>query len=139
MLRSSPQGLLLFFVVYRITKNLSYYCQRKPVSRHTNLFSNVHRIAMSWNYLIAFATDVIGLVVGVYFILSDNLKYSSGTHTGPLPYIALGMSAWIGISYYLYHHGSPRIASVMAWIPAVPLLCYGLFVLLFIVFKPDMR
>jgi len=36
-------------------------------------------------------------------------------------------------------HGRLSIATVIAWIPAVPLLGYGFFVLMFIIFKPDMR
>ncbi len=93
---------------------------------------------MSWHYKLALAVDVIGAIVALYFIISDSIRYSSSSN-GLLSMVTLVFCAWLGISYYLYHHGQPAIASIMAWIPAVPLLLYGLFVLMFIILKPDMR
>jgi hypothetical protein len=94
---------------------------------------------MSWSYKIALAVDCISIIVALYFLVSDGLKYRDVSHNGSLALVTLGICAWVGISYFLYHHGSPRIGSAMAWIPAIPLIGYGLFVLLFIIFKPDMR
>ncbi|MBK6998032.1 MAG: hypothetical protein KA138_03430 [Saprospiraceae bacterium] len=93
---------------------------------------------MSWHYKFALAVDVIGAIVALYFIISDSIRHSSSSN-GLLSMVTLVFCAWLGISYYLYHHGQPAIASIMAWIPAVPLLLYGLFVLMFIILKPDMR
>lgn len=92
---------------------------------------------MSWHYILALSVDVIGLIVALYFVITDSIKYSSSN--GSLSLVTLAFCAWVGISYYLYHHGHKGIASAMAWIPAVPLLGYGLFVLMFIILKPDMR
>lgn len=93
---------------------------------------------MSISYKIALATDCIGLAVALYFLISDSVRQSSANNS-TLTVVTLIFAAWIGISYYLYQHGQPKIASIMAWIPAVPLLGYGLIVLLFVVLKPDMR
>jgi hypothetical protein len=51
----------------------------------------------------------------------------------------MGLMAWVGFSYYLHTHGSPKIGAIMAWIPAIPILGYGLMILAFVIFKPDMR
>lgn len=93
---------------------------------------------MSLSYKIALATDCIGLAVALYFLISDSLRQSSSNNSS-LGLVTLVFAAWVGISYYLYHHGQPKLASAMAWVPAVPLLGYGLIVLLFVVLKPDMR
>ena len=94
---------------------------------------------MSWTYKIALAADIIGILVGLYFIISDNLKYPGTANTGALSMVTLVACAWVAISYYLYHHGQPTIASGMAWVLALPLLGYGLLILMFIILKPDMR
>ena len=94
---------------------------------------------MSWSYLIAIITDGIGIAVALYFLLSDYFKYPRARSNGALSLVTLAFCAWVGTSFYLYHHGHPKIASAMAWIPALPLLGYAVFILLFIILKPDMR
>lgn len=94
---------------------------------------------MSWSYLVALCTDVIGILVALYFILSDAVKYPDHSRYGLLGVVTLAFAAWTGLSYYLYFHGYPGIASSMAWFPAVPLLGYGLMILMFIILKPDMK
>ena len=94
---------------------------------------------MSWSYKIALGVDAIGIIVALYFVFSDYIKYADMHSNGSLGMVTMLFCGWVGISYYLYHHGHPGIASAMAWIPAVPLLGYGLFILLFIILKPDMR
>ncbi len=94
---------------------------------------------MSWSYLLALTVDGIGILVALYFIFSDYIRYPGSSSNGSLSMLTLVACAWVGTSYYLYHHGHPKIAASMAWIPAVPLIGYGLFVLMFIILKPDMR
>lgn len=94
---------------------------------------------MSWIYKIALYTDVLGILIGFFFIISDTFKYPSTSKSGPLTLFVLAACAWVAISYYLYQHGNKAIGSIMAWIPAAPFLAYGLFILLFIILKPDMR
>jgi hypothetical protein len=93
---------------------------------------------MSWTYLIALTVDIIGLLVALYFVISDGIRYARSGN-GMLPLLTLIVCGWVGTSFYLYHHGHPKIAGIMAWIPALPLMGYGLFALMFIVFKPNMR
>lgn len=94
---------------------------------------------MSWKFLIALIVDGIGILIALYFVISDGIKYSRATSSSSLPLLTLIFCAWVGISFYLYYNGHPKIASIMAWIPALPLLGYGLFILLFVLLKPDMR
>ena len=94
---------------------------------------------MSWSYLIALSVDCIGIFAALYFVIGDGIKYNRVSSNGILPLLTLIFSAWVGISFYLYHHDHPTLGSIMAWIPAIPLLGYGLFVLMFIIFKPNMR
>ncbi|MBC7777578.1 MAG: hypothetical protein H7246_19245 [Phycisphaerae bacterium] len=94
---------------------------------------------MSWHYMLALAVDGIGILVALYFIFSDYIRNPSMTSNGSLSMITMVFCGWMATSYYLYHHGHPSIASAMAWIPAVPLLGYGLFVLMFVILKPDMK
>jgi len=91
---------------------------------------------MSGHYILALSVNVIGLIVALYFVITDSIN---STSNGSLSLITLIFCTWVGISYYLYHHGHQSIASIMAWIPAVPLLGYGFFILLFLILKPDMR
>jgi hypothetical protein len=93
---------------------------------------------MSWTFITAIAVNVIGIIVALYFLITDSIRYSSSSN-GTLGLVTLIFCGWVGVSYYLYHHGQPTLASIMAWIPAVPLLLYGLFVLMFIILKPDMK
>ena len=94
---------------------------------------------MSWTYIVAIAVDVIGMLVALYFVITDGIRNSRGGGNGILPLITLIFCGWVGTSFYLYHNGHPKIASSMAWLPALPLLGYGLFILLFLILKPDMK
>lgn len=94
---------------------------------------------MSWSFKIALATDCIAIIVALYFIISDSIRYPRATHNATLSLVTLLFCGWVGTSYYLYHHGQKGIASSMAWVPAIPLLGYGFIVLAFIILKPDMR
>ncbi|MCC7465397.1 MAG: hypothetical protein IT261_03965 [Saprospiraceae bacterium] len=93
---------------------------------------------MTLSYKIALAADCIAILVAIYFLYTDYARSSSSSN-GLLNLVTMAFAAWVGLSFYLYHHGHPKIAAIMAWIPAVPLLGYGVMILLFVVFKPDMR
>ncbi|MEZ4934456.1 MAG: hypothetical protein R2788_20305 [Saprospiraceae bacterium] len=51
----------------------------------------------------------------------------------------LVMGALIGAAFWLKHIGKLGYANTLLWIPGIPLAGYGLMILLFIIFKPDMR
>ena len=89
------------------------------------------------SFLIPLITDCIGVLVALYFIFEDYIKQYS--NDGTLALVTLGMCAWLGIAYYLYTHSYPKIASIMVWIPAIPLLLYGFILVLMVVTKPDFR
>jgi heme A synthase len=93
---------------------------------------------MTTSFIIALIVDCIGVLIGLYFIISDALKQSSSNNS-MLSLTLLAACAWIGIAYYLHTHGSSRIGTSMLWVPAIPLLGYGLIILLMVVGKPDFR
>jgi hypothetical protein len=93
---------------------------------------------MSLSFKIALAADVIAILVAIYFLFTDYVRSSSSSN-GMLSLVTMAFAAWVGLSFYLYHHEHPKIAAIMAWIPAIPIIGYGVVILMFIIFKPDMR
>lgn len=93
---------------------------------------------MSLSFKIALAADLIALLVAGYFLMSDYIRQSS-SNNGPLALTTLVFMGWIATSYHLYMGGFRTAGSIMAWVPAMPIIGYGLMILLFIIFKPDMR
>lgn len=81
--------------------------------------------------------DILAVLISLYFLITDAIHESSSDN-GMLTMITLVMIGYIILCWYLFskHHVA---GTVMAWIPAVPLLLYGLFVLMFIIINPDMK
>lgn len=98
----------------------------------------IFSLVLSFAYFIALITDGLAVLVALYFIISDSLRHSS-SNNGMLSLLTLGMCLWIGLSLWLYVNSYKSVASAMLWIPAVPLLGYAFFVLMFIILKPDMK
>ena len=93
---------------------------------------------MSLSFKIAIAVDFIGILIALYFIFADMIKgYSS--NNGSLIMATMIFCCWVVASCLLHHGGYKTAASAMAWLPAVPLIGYGLMILMFVIFKPDMR
>jgi len=89
-------------------------------------------------FYLPISVDIIGLLVAVYFILTDYTQYGS-YNNGTLLLLSLLMGGWIGFCFYLRTTKVPVMGTILAWIPATPLLLYGLFILLFIILNPDMK
>jgi hypothetical protein len=106
--------------------------QKKAVAFTFSIIST-----MTLSFKIALAADCIALLVAFYFIISDSLSYTS--NNGPLSLVTLLFAAWVAVSFFLYQGGYKTVGSIMAWVPAVPIIGYGLMILLFVIFKPDMR
>ncbi len=88
---------------------------------------------MTWSFKLAIAADCVGILVAVFFLISDFFKQSSSSN-GPLTLMVVAMSAWVGLCFYLHSIGKTGLATTLAWIPAFPLLGYGLMLLAFIIF-----
>ena len=86
-------------------------------------------------FYVAMALNVIAILVSAYFLISDE---ASGSGNGLLVLVTLLLAGWIFLCWYL-RKTQLVLATILAWIPAVPLLLYGLFVLMFIILSPDMR
>lgn len=93
---------------------------------------------MSLSFKIALTTDLIAILVALFFIFSDMARGTSPSN-GSLIMVTMGFCCWVVASCLLYQGGYKTVASAMAWIPAVPIIGYGLMILLFIIIKPDMR
>ena len=89
-------------------------------------------------FYLPITVDVIGILVALYFIF-DDLSRNSSSKNGPLLLVTLFMGVWIGLCFYLRTTKAPALGTVLAWIPATPLLLYGVFILLFMILKPDMK
>jgi hypothetical protein len=92
-------------------------------------------------FYIAFGVDCIAILIALYFVIEDATRFAGYPKNGGSGLIigTLILCAWVTGSYYMFHHGPRGLAIVLAWIPAVPVLLYGLFILMFIVLKPDMK
>ncbi len=93
---------------------------------------------MSWSFKIAFTTDCLAILVALYFLISDAVRYSSSSN-GALGGVTLAMCAWVLLCYFLQSNGYKSIGTALAWIPAVPLLGYALILLMMIIFRPDFK
>jgi hypothetical protein len=89
-------------------------------------------------FYIPIAADIIGIIVALYFIITDAARQSS-SNNGPLTLVTLLMCGWVALCFYLRSTKTPALGTVLAWIPAIPLILYGIFILLFIIINPDMR
>ena len=82
--------------------------------------------------------NIIGILVGVYFLVTDYIKKSSSKNSSLL-LVTMLMIGWVALCSYLHFVRASSLGTTLAWIPATPLLLYGLFILLFIFLKPDMK
>jgi hypothetical protein len=93
---------------------------------------------MSISFKIALAINCIGILIALILIISDSIRQSAANN-GPLLIATVVFCGWVGGSFMLYQGGYKSIAAKMAWLPAIPLLGYGLLILLFVILKPDMK
>lgn len=89
-------------------------------------------------FYLAIGIDIIAILVAAGFLISDAIRQSSSSN-GLLLLLTLAMCGWVALCWYLRLQQHGGIATILAWIPAFPLLMYGIFILMFILFKPDMR
>lgn len=93
---------------------------------------------MSWSFKIAIAIDCIAILAALYFLVADFMRQSS-SNNGPLALVTLAMCAWVALCYFLQTGGHRSVGTLLAWIPAIPLLGYGLILLAMIIGKPDFK
>ena len=90
---------------------------------------------MIWIYRIGLVIDALAIIFLIYELLTSQHSRASF-----LPVVFIVLCALTGIAVYLVMvKNMPGIASLLLWIPAFPLLLYGLFILIFIILKPDMK
>ncbi|MBI5917404.1 MAG: hypothetical protein HY842_18710 [Bacteroidetes bacterium] len=93
---------------------------------------------MTWKFLLPIIADCLAILIALYFLITDALRQSSSSN-GMLSLVTFGMCCWVGLCFYLHHIGKITLATSLAWIPAIPLLGYGLLVLLMVILKPDFK
>jgi hypothetical protein len=94
--------------------------------------------AIHWFYLGA-GIDGLAICIAIFHVISDSLKGYRGTNNPTMYKALLGMGALIGVAFLLKYFGKIGFANALLWIPGTLLAGYGLMILLFILFKPDMR
>ncbi len=93
----------------------------------------------TWIFWIGAGIDIIGLGIIIYMMLDDHLKDRHATNNPTVFGITFVATALVVGAFILKHFGKTSLANVLLWIPATPLGLYGLFILLFIILKPDMK
>lgn len=98
-------------------------------------------LAMLSKYLfyIAAAIDGIGILIGAWMMLDDELKGRHATNNPTMFGLVAGAAALVAVAWWLKNNGYVGIATSLACIPATPLALYGVFILLFIILRPDMK
>ncbi len=97
---------------------------------------------MIWLYRIGFAIDILTLIFIFYqyFILPLFKSYSTTKWNGTLTISTLILTGVISVAYYLGNNDSNySLATILLWIPAVPVVLYMLLLLALIVSKPDWK
>ncbi|MCC6725828.1 MAG: hypothetical protein IT258_15065 [Saprospiraceae bacterium] len=94
--------------------------------------------AIHWFYLGA-GIDGLAMLIAIYFVISDSLNSAQGTNNPSMYKVLLAMGALITAAFLLKDNGKIGFANALLWIPGIPLAGYGLMILAFIIFKPDMR
>ncbi|MCF8248246.1 MAG: hypothetical protein K9J37_23645 [Saprospiraceae bacterium] len=93
----------------------------------------------TWLFWIGAGIDIIGLGIIIFIMLDDQLKGRTASNNPTLFGITLLATALVVGAFILKHFGKTGLANALLWIPATPLGLYGLFILLFIILKPDMK
>jgi len=92
----------------------------------------------SWLFYIPTVVNIIGILVAAFFLIQDWIRRSSSNNK-TLFLLTIAMIGWVALCCYLHFVQLSSLGTRLAWIPATPLLLYGIFLLLFIILKPDMK
>jgi hypothetical protein len=87
----------------------------------------------------ALVIDAIGLCVAAYFMIGDAFKPYSGTNNPSMYALVLAVIGIMVAGWLLRSKGYAAIGTILVCIPATPLFFYGLFILAFLIIKPNMR
>jgi hypothetical protein len=91
-------------------------------------------------YLIGFSIDCIAILALAGYYLFYVIRKKE--HVGPKHYygsvIVLIFTTCV-VSIYYFFIGDLKVAAILAWIMAVPVLVTAVFILLIIIFRPDWR
>lgn len=98
---------------------------------------------MIWIYRLGFAIDTIALLYVFYNcfepFFSDKYRYT-GSGNAYLWVIGFLLAGLLAAAYHLKNHQQMvNSATLLLWIPAVPLLLYAGLILLIVIGKPDFK
>lgn len=103
------------------------------------MISRLSQYLDSWAFYIAFGACCLAVLIALYFILSDYWRNPENIHNRSLIRGTLTLIGWILLFFFLFRSGHKTLASTLAWIPAFPLLGYGLMVVIMVLFKSDFK
>ena len=92
-----------------------------------------------WFFYIGAGIDIIGLCFAIYMMLDDMLKDRHATNNPTMLGLTLAVTALVVGAFLLKNAGKIGLGNALLWIPATPLGLYGVFILMFIILKPDMK
>lgn len=90
-------------------------------------------------FYIAATIDIIGILIAAGMMIDDWLKGRNATNNPTMFWLVAGVTALVAVGWWLKNIGLVRIAIGLVGIPATPLFLYGVFILMFIILKPDMK
>lgn len=93
---------------------------------------------MSWSLTIALTADCLAAFLGLYLIFSEAQKRRPSQNKA-LSVLTLALLVVVGVCFYVYSLGNHKLAGILAWVPAVPILGYCLLVVLMVLLKPDYK
>jgi len=89
-------------------------------------------------FYIPTGANIIAILIAIYFLITDAMWYNN-SRNGPLLLVTFLMCCWVGLCFYLKSTPASVAGAILAWIPAVPLILYGVMILMFMILKPDMK
>lgn len=91
-------------------------------------------------FMIAVTINCIAILLAIANAIYDafNLEHSYG-HNNMANLSGFVLAGIVLFSFYLRSREHIALSNILVWIPAVPLLLTGLFLLLIIILKPDWK
>ena len=83
--------------------------------------------------------DIVALLIAAGMMISDHIKNRRATNNPFMLLLVLAVAGIVALAFFLKSGGRIGWAKTALWVPGVPLAAYGLFVLLFVILKPDMK
>jgi hypothetical protein len=92
-------------------------------------------------YIIGASVNCIAIMMVIFNAIYDMLRLKSTdySHNDTINLAGAGLAVLVVVSYFLKIEGKTAIANMLVWVPALPLLLAGFFILMMVVLRPDWK